>query len=61
MVQALRHSNRPEAMSVLATFALLRSLHGDTTGNTLLAQRTEHRRTVSLATAASTRARNDSG
>lgn len=52
MVQALRHNNRPEAMSVLATFALLRSLHGDATGNTMLTQRTERRRTFTLATAA---------
>ena len=52
MVQALRQSNRPEAMSVLATFALLRSLHGDDTGNTLLSQRIEGRRTVSVATVA---------
>ena len=52
MIQALRHNNRPEAMSVLATFALLRSLHGDATGNTLLSQRAERRRTATLATAA---------
>jgi hypothetical protein len=38
MVVALRHSARPEALSVLASFALLRSLHGDDTGNALLAQ-----------------------
>jgi hypothetical protein len=48
MVQAVRTSKRPEAMSVLATFALLRSLQGDTMGNTLLAQATEQRRVVSL-------------
>lgn len=52
MVQSLRYSERPEAMSVTATFALLRSLHGDSTGNTLLSQRVERRRRVSLATAA---------
>jgi hypothetical protein len=52
MVQTVRFSKRPEAMSVLATFALLRSLQGDTTGNTLLAQATEHRRAASLVPAA---------
>jgi hypothetical protein len=51
MVQAVLTSKRPEAMSVLATFALLRSLQGDTTGNTLLAQATERRRAVSLVPA----------
>lgn len=44
MVMALRHSERPEALSVLASFALIRALHGDDTGNTLLAQRTPKRR-----------------
>ena len=39
MVLALRHSDRPESTSILASFALLRALHGDDTGNALLAQR----------------------
>ena len=51
MVQAVRTSKRPEAVSVLATFALLRSLQGDTTGNTLLARATEHRRAARLVPA----------
>jgi hypothetical protein len=52
MVLAVRHDGRPEAMSILATFALLRSLHGDTTGNTLLSHRTDRRRAISFVTAA---------
>ena len=40
MVLAVRNARRPQAASVMATFALLRSLQGDQTGNTLLAQST---------------------
>ena len=39
LVLALPNGNRPEVMSVLASFALLRALHGDATGNALLAER----------------------
>jgi hypothetical protein len=57
MVLALRHSLRPEATSVLASFALLRALHGDDTGNTLLAQRSLKRPGAAvLPIAAQTRA-----
>ena|SRR5687767_13674106 len=44
MVLALRNNNKPEAMSVMASFALLRSLQGDETGNALLATRSAQRR-----------------
>lgn len=39
MVLALGSDGRPEATSVVASFALLRALHGDATGNALLAAR----------------------
>jgi len=55
MVQAVRFSKRPEAISVLATFALLRSLQGDSTGNALLAQGTQQLRAASLLRVAQTR------
>lgn len=43
LVVALRHDTRPEATSLLATFALVRALHGDETGNALLAQHQQRR------------------
>ena len=55
MVQAMRFSKRPEAVSVLATFAMLRSLQGDTTGNALLAERTQQLRRPSVVPVAQTR------
>ena len=44
MVLAVRNARQPQAASVMATFALLRSLLGDQTGNTLLAQSTRRDR-----------------
>lgn len=44
MVHAVREKNRAQALSVLATFALLRALQGDDTGNALLAQHMPQRR-----------------
>ncbi len=44
MALRLQGSRRPEAMSVLASFALVRALHGDPAGNALLAQQTDPRR-----------------
>lgn len=43
MVHAVRNSGRAQASSVFASFALLRALQGDDTGNTLLAQRLPRR------------------
>jgi hypothetical protein len=44
MVHAVRDSSRAQASSVLASFALLRALQGDNSGNTLLAQVLPQRR-----------------
>jgi hypothetical protein len=44
MVHAVRNSGWAQASSVFASFALLRALQGDDTGNTLLAQRLPQRR-----------------
>ena len=43
LVVALRDDTSPQATSVLATFALVRALHGDETGNALLAQHHQRR------------------
>jgi hypothetical protein len=39
LVLAVESSNRPEAIAVISSFALLRSLQGDIAGNQLLAER----------------------
>lgn len=52
MVHAVRNSGRAQASSVFASFALLRALQGDDTGNTLLAERLpqpRHNRIVRVA------------
>jgi hypothetical protein len=52
MVAALAGSQRPEALSIVATYALVRSLQGDESGNALLVERSPRRPAAGMMTVA---------